>query len=439
MSETKELHQQNLFLNKSAPSESIYADIPAPPQYISPVKSHFNLPIGKFHDPDIFLDAYMRNGNPAMKALCLGGMSEKLRNDYNGMIKIIGLVPEAIAHVGHDLYTVNHFEFLSDALKANPQVYDLLSAELQKEKWVIEAYANGLIQNGCKYLDRDDGRWVDKYMHEPDAMIPVFKYAISEKCDKSMLFSIENYGLAHLQILRDGIATDTYRGDPRNFDAITKYHPAVAFLQQARLEAERSGNMELLAAYELAEAHNIELCIDELAHTVKKNPTSPIAIKMAEAVAHASVLLEQKEGHIREANMSQMPSEMLKKIEDAEKAYYVERGQLLREKIAAYHRDGESRFLPGMIDFDMERAAEHPEMGFSAEEISAWWSERGEDYRQMQEMEIGVTDYENKYKLQHLSETASRHEEMRVGEQLGIDGFDFDGTEYDQHEIGDRS
>jgi hypothetical protein len=176
-------------------------------------------------------------------------------------------------------------------------------------------------------------------------------------------------------------------------------------------------NPQLMEKYRLAEARNIEANIHELAKVVEESPYSQKAKMIAEAAVHASLILEKNPTlNIRgQLPRTLNPMAVVEAIKEAEKRYYEKEGQTLRRYLED-HRNGHPH-RADYIDFLMEQAEKHPEMGITKEEQSAWWSERGETYREAKEN--GDSN-----KINHLERYAKDHEEMRLGEQLVIEGFD---------------
>lgn len=432
----KYFSEQNMFMHSLNPKESLYMDTIKGgqlerPEYVSNIR-HIRLPFPKFHDVNVFLESYYRNSNTAMKSLCLAGLSNELRNNEREMLAIIRHVPEAIWHVGDKL---TNDSFLEKALHRNPMVYDVLSEDLQKSKFVIDAYAEGMWKSGSIYADRVNGEWdMERLSKEPDESLPIYEYAVNKNCDKSTFYSIENYRKAHEIMLLNEPSVEECRGNPKNFNDFSRYDRTIAYLQMANIE-----NEHLRAQYQLVEAENIAKHIDKLRSIVRKNPASQMSKHLAEAVAYSANILTDPQATLGLQNTPnpELAASLIDKIQKAEHMYYVDKGDMLRERLNEYNgtqgvnRETRAQF----IDYFMEMAENHPEMGISKDKITAWWEQRGEDYRRAMEQPM-------EYPLQqsnrnaHYERFAQKHPEMRIGEQLEIAGFNKDTSAQEIEELG---
>ena len=409
--------EQNPLFYSIDPMDSIYLDracMPAP--YTSNV-GHMKLPFGKFSDPDIFLDAYMRNGNPSMKTLCLAGIKPELAANEEAMFKIIRLVPEAVRQAeafNHASTPEEQLDFIKKAMMVNPEVYGFLPKAMQKDEAVIDAYAKAMWTNGSRYYCHEPEGWQDHDMGEPTESLPTYKYDINPNCDLNRFYSVQNYEAAHEALILGGIYQDAYRGDPRMHGEFPRFNQAVAYLQMANLNA--ADNPQMMNQYRLVEARNIEKHIDRLTEEIRRNPHTDRAKMIAEAVVRSVQVLAQDT-----TRQGQDPNRLIEAVINAEKEYYKELGQKLRNELSQYNNGLANR--AEFIDFMMDKAASHPEMGISKEEQETWWQQRGQDYQYAKENPLQYPA-QQAARLGHFEQYAKDHAELRVGEQLKIEGFD---------------
>lgn len=400
------LYKQNLLFSCIHPQQSIYDDLQPGAPYESQIK-YLRMPIGKYNDPDIFLDAYNKNSNSAMKSLCLAGISKEMSNDWDAMMKICATVPEAIQYLGKDLQDYGYLTFVAEAIEKNPDCYACLHDDAKKSQSFIDAYARGMMKNGVTRVDIDFPE--EEKGWKPLTTMPIYKHDIDSGCDKSILYSPENYRIAHELMIVEGPYKEDVHGDRG------RYHSAIAFLQMARLEA--VDNPELLEQYNIIEADNIKSHIDKLQDVIRSSPTSSQSIMVAEAVAYAQTMPGSRQN-----------IDVIEMIKQAEKDFYVRHGDVAREKLKDFNNGQQlSDYNTCYLDTLMEMSANHPEMNISDEQRNSWWEKRGHDYEQFlkenPEPKNGYWGHTASQKS-YFEKLYNEHVEMRVGEQLTIDGFE---------------
>lgn len=417
---SKMLNDSNVLIPRSSVDDSPYRiflqDGYAALKQYEPESPYLRLPFAKFHDANILLDAYARGG-AAMKAIALGTMSKELRANEEEMLKIIKRAPEAILHIDRSLATT---DFFIKALDANPKTYDLLPIDAQQSKDIIDAYAKSMIKPG----DVHD-IWGITSIH--NELMEIFPTAVSDKCNKELFYSVENYQKAYEDMVKNGAYRVFTYGNPREGYDYNRYSTSTMFVNMARLSFAHDPVM--LARYQYAEAEIIAANIDKLAGQIERCATDKVAIQNAEAIAMAANTLENPPAII---GVEPQPAQHLTdKVIEAEKTFYVNLGETTKKMINAIEQNQKTH--KSLIDDLVVLAEKHPEMGLTSKEIDHWWQLRGQDISEkLQEYAERGEQHPWDMELRRLRKLSETRPAMRVDEQLKIEGFDQNDIGFDR-------
>jgi hypothetical protein len=374
---------------------------------------HFKFPFGIYNCPS-GVEAklhYLKNG--ARRALVLGGITDEIRKDPKSMLRIMFSAPEAILHVDPSIFTK---EFVIDALKANPYAYELLPKEMQKDTDITNAYAHGMMTYYGEVIPITERTpWgMDTGIEEAS----VFLHAVSKHCDLSVFYSVENYKKAYQMMIVNG--TNEYIEVTRDrHDATYKerYTMAACFVHMARKAFKDDPLM--LAKYQMAEAEVVEKNLEHCAQRASGDAEYYKDSRYAEAVAAAARTLEHPPAILNIPPRS--GQHMIDAVLGKERESYEKYGDQIRKRIAECKKWPKGSRSD--VDYCVRDAMKNPLIGLSKEEISEWWGMRGEDLAKYREARgLGLCHHSSDMaRLQNWSKDIP---ELRVGEQLTIDGFD---------------
>lgn len=386
-----------------------------------PTISHLELPFKKYSTVESVLEACEHNSNNAKRALIFAGMSKAITRDSDAMAQIIERYPDAISHADSSILTQ---EFVGKVLRESPQVYDLLPRSIQREKSTIDSYAIGMQTNGSEQRDlyRISGLGAVGPSAVQTLELDVFKYALSKGCDKAQFYSPENYQRAYESVLTQSPDEQVLSVDKISQQKKQNNHPATAFMYMAQAEA--SGNPRLQAEYQMAAARAVVNCSDHLVEKIGKSDHLSVYHRDVQVMAWALDTLEKPPAELKMEPQRELADRLMAKVKEAERAFYVDKGDRIREKLDGITvRDAASYLMAPLkeliVDMDrmMEMSETHPEMGVSDEMRREWWQGRGERWARVEDREYKPRDPMDG-EIYRLHDLAKRHPEMYDGRQI---------------------
>jgi hypothetical protein len=382
---------------------------------------YIRLPFGKYKDAKSLIDAFGHTSNSSKRAMILGEMSSAMRKDKDTILALAKYAPEAILHADKSILTK---DFVMSVLEASPYTYDFIPKEMQCDRDVIDAYRNGMMNNGCQELvmiscGKLEGQLQPSigWGYESHDTMRVFKYDVSPSCDLREFYSVNNYQNAYEHLVQNRpyeyVAIPGTQGDDRR-----RYLPEAAFVHMARIAFHDDPLM--LARYAMAEAQVIERNIEHCAKEASSRAPHHIDEKYAEAIAMAAHTIEHPPAILGITPKS--GQSLVDAVIKEEKEAMFRFGEHIREKIAQC-KENPSISRAG-VDIEVLLAEKNPDTGLIHNETSEWWTMRGEDLARFHELQADGKISYTPDEIRRLESLSSIKPELRVGEQLVMDGFE---------------
>ena len=198
-------------------------------------------------------------------------------------------------------------------------------------------------------------------------------------------------------------------------------------------------NKDVGAEQQWSEVQAIAKSIDNIAETIRSNPTGVAARQLAEVVAYAARTLEHPPIELRQKGIQPQPElaeKLVRIIEDVERKYWLARDKELNQLMVDVQNGKQlSNSEYYEIDRFVEIGEQYPDIQVSKESSTAYWEERGKHMMKLQEqINSGQLEHDEQraatIQLDYLQEMSLKHQEMRVKEQERVRREDEREQEY---------